>query len=60
MPIRQAWLDHAVGLGEEIGIRSGNDTQQGVFEALDRTGALLLRLPNGSLRTITAGDIFLG
>jgi len=60
MPIRQAWLDHAVGLGEEIGIRSGNDKQQGVFEALDRTGALLLRLPDGSLRTITAGDIFLG
>ena len=59
-PIRQAWLDHAVGLGEEISIRSGNDQQQGVFEALDSTGALLLRLQNGSLQTITAGDIFLG
>jgi BirA family transcriptional regulator, biotin operon repressor / biotin---[acetyl-CoA-carboxylase] ligase len=59
-PIRQAWLDHAVGLGEEIVIRSGNDQQVGVFEALDETGALLLRLPEGSLRTITAGDVFLG
>ncbi len=57
--IRQAWLDHAVGLGEEIVVRSAKEEQHGVFEALDDTGALLLRLPGGSLKTITAGDVFL-
>ena len=58
--VRQAWLDHAVGLGEEIAIRCGNILQEGLFETLDGTGALVLRLPGGSLRTITAGDVFLG
>jgi BirA family biotin operon repressor/biotin-[acetyl-CoA-carboxylase] ligase len=32
----------------------------GVAEGLDADGALLLRLPSGMLRRITAGDVFLG
>jgi BirA family biotin operon repressor/biotin-[acetyl-CoA-carboxylase] ligase len=58
-PIRNAWLDHAVGLGEEIKIRSGNDEQTGVFEALNEQGALILRSGDGTAQTITAGDVFL-
>jgi BirA family biotin operon repressor/biotin-[acetyl-CoA-carboxylase] ligase len=32
----------------------------GVAEGLDADGALLLRLPDGGLRRITAGDVFFG
>jgi biotin-(acetyl-CoA carboxylase) ligase len=31
----------------------------GRFEALDETGGLLLRLPDGSTSTIAAGDVFM-
>jgi len=32
----------------------------GIAEGLDVDGALLLRLPDGMLRRITAGDVFFG
>jgi BirA family biotin operon repressor/biotin-[acetyl-CoA-carboxylase] ligase len=58
-PVRQAWLDHAVGLGQEIVVRIGNKAETGRFEALDANGALILRRGDGEARTVTAGDVFL-
>ena len=61
-PLREAWLARAAGLGERIVARGAeNDVArdvEGVFENLDRDGALLIRRANGALIRITAGDVF--
>ena len=59
-PVRQAWVAHAKGLGEEIEVRLPKDTLSGTFEALDEQGVLILRLPDGAKRSITAGDVHFG
>lgn len=55
---RQAWLNHAQGLSEEIEVRLPADTLRGRFEGLDPDGALQLAMPDGSLRHIAAGDVY--
>ena len=58
-PILADWLDHAAGLGEEIVVRAGKTERTGIFEALDDSGALILRLADGGVEKFTAGDVFL-
>ncbi len=57
-PIRDAWLARAGGLGQRIRARLANEDIRGVFEGIDETGALLLRENAGTLRTISAGEVF--
>src|SRR5262249_49501240 len=57
-PLREAWLNRAAGVGQALTARLGHDEIDGVFEALDEDGALLLRRPDGTLMRITAGDVF--
>ena len=57
-PIRMAWLEHAAGLGQAVTARLPNETINGIFQGLDADGALLLALPDGSTRAITAGEVF--
>lgn len=57
-PIRRAWLAHATSLGKEIEVRLPKETLTGTFEALDENGVLQLRLADGSLRQIAAGDVY--
>jgi BirA family biotin operon repressor/biotin-[acetyl-CoA-carboxylase] ligase len=59
-PIRHAWLERADGLGGPCTARLPGETICGIAEGLDADGALLLRLPGGELRRITAGDVFFG
>ena len=59
-PIRAAWTERAAGLGQPCEARLGSETVQGVAEALEADGALRLRLPEGGVRRITAGDVFFG
>lgn len=56
--IRAAWLKRAYGLGEAIEVRLAGETLRGVFQTLDRNGALVLR-QNGQERRITTGDVFI-
>ena len=56
-PVRQDWLKVAEGLNKPISVRTGEEAVSGIFEDLGSHGEILLRLPNGSLRTITAGDV---
>ena len=56
-PIRKAWLERAVGLGEDIVVRLPNEELTGMFEGLDEKGALILRNDDGN-RIISAGDVF--
>ena len=58
-PVREAWLRHAQGLGQEIEVRLPHETLNGVFAELDAAGALVLRLADGSTRKIAAGDVYL-
>ena len=56
--IRADWLTCATGLGREITVRLPGHELNGCFEGLDDSGQLLLRLADGKLQAITAGDIF--
>jgi BirA family biotin operon repressor/biotin-[acetyl-CoA-carboxylase] ligase len=59
-PIRKAWLRRAARLGQEITVARGGERVTGIFEDVDETGALRLRLSGGREQIITAGDVFLG
>ncbi|NNU15253.1 biotin--[acetyl-CoA-carboxylase] ligase [Parvularcula sp. ZS-1/3] len=54
--ILEAWKKQAWRLGEPLAIRTSGVPLEGVFEDLDPHGHLRLRLPDGTMRTITAGD----
>jgi BirA family biotin operon repressor/biotin-[acetyl-CoA-carboxylase] ligase len=58
--IAKAWTARAWGLGEPCVARLGDETVHGVAEGLDPDGALRLRLADGVIRRITAGDVFFG
>lgn len=57
-PLRDAWIKGATGIGQPCIARLDRETVEGVAEGLDGDGALLLRLPDRSLRRIAAGDVF--
>ena len=57
-PVRQAWLRWADGLGGKVVVRLADRTIEGIFSALDDSGALILSLADGRERTVTAGDVF--
>ncbi|MDP1599496.1 biotin--[acetyl-CoA-carboxylase] ligase [Phenylobacterium sp.] len=59
-PIAAAWTSYAHGLGQPCEARLPNQTHRGVAEGLDADGALRLRLDDGAVLRITAGDIFFG
>ena len=58
-PVRRAWLGRAYGLGRPCAARLERETVEGIAEDLDATGALIVRLADGSRRAITAGDVFM-
>lgn len=57
-PIRDLWLEHAAGVGDRIAARLGAETIEGRFEGLEADGALALRLDDGRLRAVHAGEVF--
>jgi BirA family transcriptional regulator, biotin operon repressor / biotin---[acetyl-CoA-carboxylase] ligase len=58
--IRADWISHARGMGEMITVSDyfGNE-KAGRFAGLDESCRLLLELPDGTLKKIAAGDVFL-
>ena len=58
--VRDAWSARAYGLGQVCEARLDQETVRGVAEGLDPDGALRLRLADGTVRRITAGDVFFG
>lgn len=58
--IRDAWTRRAHGLNGPAVARLGHEAVEGVAEGLADDGALRLRLADGSLRLISAGDVFFG
>jgi BirA family biotin operon repressor/biotin-[acetyl-CoA-carboxylase] ligase len=59
-PIADAWTLRAYRLGRPCVARLALETVSGIAEGLDADGSLRLRLPDGSMRRITAGDVFFG
>jgi BirA family biotin operon repressor/biotin-[acetyl-CoA-carboxylase] ligase len=55
---REAWLARAAGLGGPITVRLADETFTGTFEGLAADGALEVRLDDGMLRSVSAGDVF--
>ena len=56
--VRADWLERAAGMGGEMRVRLPNREFIGRAETLDERGRLLLRQADGTLQTITAGDVF--
>lgn len=56
-PIRAAWLAHAARLGQVIRARTGTQVRDGVFEAIDGDGNLMLRMAAGTV-AIPAAEVF--
>lgn len=51
------WRAHAEGRGQMVSAGPVNDRVEGIFEDLAPDGGLILRLRDGTLRTIRAGDV---
>ncbi len=58
LPIREAWLARATGLGTRIRARLVAEERSGMFEGIDETGALLLNEGFGRSSVLPAADIF--
>lgn len=60
--VRELWKTRCVTLGSEVEIRANAEDPDspvevtGVAEDIDERGALMLRLPDGSVQTVEAGD----
>jgi len=57
--IRADWLARAAGIGKPVRVKSGDSEIAGRFEGIDETGRLVLRLDDGTMQAVTAGDVFL-
>ena len=59
-PIRERWLAAAHPPGTALSTHTASGAWvEGLFEGLDESGALRLRLPDGTSQVIHAGDVFL-
>ncbi len=58
-PIENDWRRRLNTLGKKVTVRNGDVVREGVAEDVDTDGNLLLRRPDGSLDTISAGDVTL-
>ncbi len=58
--VLKEWRRHAAGLGGPIAVATPTGPVEGIFEALDETGRLMVRTANGEIVTISAGDVHFG
>lgn len=58
-PIHEEWQSRLETLGKHVRVKTEKDILEGLAESVDADGALLLRLENGILMCITAGDVTL-
>ena len=56
-PIRENWLWRSIGKGSLIKVNIGDRILEGIFQDIDKDGALLLN-QNGVVKRITTGDVF--
>lgn len=59
-PMLDAWAARTPGLHGPCVARLGHETLTGVADGVEADGALRLKMADGSLRLISAGDVFFG
>lgn len=59
-PIKDAWLAGAVNVPGPVRVRLPSEEFEGEAMGLSDIGALQVRLPNGTIRDVHAGDVYLG
>lgn len=58
-PVRRRWLERAHPIGTALSVRLPDQAAlEGLFDGLERDGALRLRLVSGECQIIHAGDVF--
>jgi len=60
VPLRNAWLKRAQGLGQRLTARLPGASLSGIFRDLDQDGALVLEEAAGRRRRITAAEVYFG
>ncbi len=55
----QEWAARLATLGRRVTVSAPDGVYQGVAEAVDETGALLLRQPDGQIKHVLTGDVTL-
>ncbi|HEV2747043.1 MAG TPA: biotin--[acetyl-CoA-carboxylase] ligase [Allosphingosinicella sp.] len=58
-PVRDRWLLAAHPVGTALAAEAAGERLDGLFDGLDRAGSLRLRLADGTVHVIHAGDVFL-
>ena len=58
--VLDAWAARCRGLDQACTARLGHETISGMADGVEADGALRLRLADGSVRLISAGDVFFG
>lgn len=56
--ICQKWMDRAYGLSSPMIVRTAREEFSGVFEGINDHGAAQIRLSDGQIRHIQAGEVF--
>jgi BirA family biotin operon repressor/biotin-[acetyl-CoA-carboxylase] ligase len=59
-PVRQAWISRAQGITGSVTVRLPEETFLGQATGLGENGELQVRLSNGTIRDVHAGDVFFG
>jgi len=58
-PILADWKKRCINLGRPVRVNTLKETLAGIAEDVDSTGALILRLPDGTTRRLIAGEVTL-
>lgn len=58
--IRDLWLMRAAGLGGDVAVRLDGEVLRGKFETIDQDCRFVIRLDDGRLTQIAAGDVHFG
>ena len=59
-PVRKAWCEAAVNMPGPVTVRLPNEEFEGTAIDMGHNGALQVRLANGTIREVHAGDVYLG
>lgn len=59
-PVLDAWVTRCHGLDGPATARLGHETISGMADGVEPDGALRLRLSDGTIRLVSAGDVFFG
>ena len=55
--LRKIWLSRAVKVGDMIAVRTGSDLYEGIFDTIDDSGNLVLKMES-DIKIISAGDVY--